>query len=507
MDLSDWIDRQADFAPGQAALRFEGETISYRDFAARIARAAGALRALGLARNDSVAYLGFNSPHQLALLFACARLGAVLVPLNWRLAAPELKQVLADCRPMALFVEARFIDTIEPIRASLAGTRLLALGSTPSGWENGESLLRSAVPMAVANAEGAYDAPVLLCYTSGSTGAPKGVVLTQEALFWNAVNSTHMHDLTRDDRILTTLPLFHVGGLNIQTLPALHAGATVVLHPKFDPEATLAAIEAEAITLTVLVPAQLEMMMARPQWWSTKLEGLRCISTGSMIVPGRLFDAVHARGVPLIQVYGSTETCPIATYISVADAARKAGSAGKAAVHCSVRVVGDDGRDVAPGASGEIIVRGPNVMSGYLNAPAATADAMREGWFHSGDVGHFDEEGFLWVDGRSKDMIISGGENIYPAEIEHALAESPDIEEVAVVGRPDAKWGEVVVAIVVPKAGRTPSDADMQKFLHGRIARFKQPREFVFVDRLPKSALGKVKKDELRRMVRGEALA
>jgi fatty-acyl-CoA synthase len=361
--------------------------------------------------------------------------------------------------------------------------------------------------MAAADAHGGYDAPVLLCYTSGSTGAPKGVVLTQGALFWNAVNSTHMHDLTRADRILTTLPLFHVGGLNIQTLPALHAGATVVLHPKFDPEATLAAIEAEAITLTVLVPAQLEMMLARPQWRSAKLERLRCISTGSMIVPGRLFDAVHARGVPLIQVYGSTETCPIATYITIADAARKAGSAGKAAVHCSVRVVGDDGRDVAPGASGEIVVKGPNVMSGYLNAPAATADAMREGWFHSGDVGHFDEEGFLWVDGRSKDMIISGGENIYPAEIENALAESPDIEEVAVVGRPDAKWGEVVVAIVVPKAGRTLSDADMQRVLHGRIARFKQPREFVFVDRLPKSALGKVKKDELRRMVRGEALA
>jgi fatty-acyl-CoA synthase len=507
VDLSDWIDRHAGFAPAKDALRFEQEAITYRALAARVARAAGALRALQVRPGDRVAWLGLNSPHALALLFACARLGALLVPLNWRLAAPELGQVLGDCRPVALFAEARFVETIERIRAGLRDLRLVAVGGEAQDWLDGDALLRDSPPFAAGGGHGTGDAPAVICYTSGSTGAPKGVVLTQDALAWNAVNSTQMHDLTRADRILTTLPLFHVGGLCIQTLPALHMGATVILHPKFDPGATLAAIAAEAVTLTVLVPAQLDALAAHRAWPATDLSSLRAISTGSMIVPERNFRAVHARGVPLIQVYGSTETGPIATYIAIEDALRKAGSAGKPAVHCCVRVAGNDGADRPPGVSGEILVKGPNVMSGYWNAPAATAAALVDGWFHTGDIGHCDDEGFLWVDGRGKDMIISGGENIYPAEIENVLAESADIAEVAVVGRPDTKWGEVVVAVVVPASGRQLSDADVIALLDGRVARFKHPRDVVFAQELPRSALGKVRKDELRRMVRGEALA
>jgi fatty-acyl-CoA synthase len=226
-----------------------------------------------------------------------------------------------------------------------------------------------------------------------------------------------------------------------------------------------------------------------------------------MVVPQRNITALHAGGVPLIQVYGATETSPIASYILTDDARRKAGSAGKAALHCSVRVVGSDGGAAAAGVSGEIVVRGPNVMNGYWQAPQATASAMAGAWFRTGDIGHFDDEGFLWVDGRSKDMIISGGENIYPAEIENVLAESPDIAEVAVLGRPDAKWGEIVVAVVVPRTGRTLAMRDVLALLEGRIARFKHPRDVIFVRELPRSALGKVRKDELRRIARGDATA
>ena len=245
----------------------------------------------------------------------------------------------------------------------------------------------------------------------------------------------------RRTAILTTLPLFHVGGLNNQTTPALRMGCTVVLHPKFEVEATFDAIERERITLTVLVPAQLEAMMAHPRWSSADFSSLRMITSGSMIVPERLIRAVHARGVPLVQVYGSTETCPIAACQKAADAQRKIGSAGRAAAHCEVRIVDDDGHDVAPGASGEILVRGPNVMSGYWNDRQATDAVLVDGWFHTGDMGHLDADGYLYVDGRRKDMIISGGENIYPAEIENLLMESPDIAEASVVGWPDAALG------------------------------------------------------------------
>ena len=275
----------------------------------------------------------------------------------------------------------------------------------------------------------------------------------------------------------------------------------MVLHPKFDADATFDAIEQERITLTVLVPAQLEMMIARPRWETADLSSLRMITTGSTIVPERLIREVHRRGVPLVQIYGSTETCPIAAYVKAADAQRKAGSAGRAAPHCSLRIVGDDGRDVKPGATGEILVRGPNVMSAYWNDPQASAAVLADGWFRTGDMGHQDSDGYLWVDGRKKEMIISGGENIYPAEIENLLGESPDIAEVAVVGRPDERWGEVVVAVVVPLEGRTLDAGHVLQLLEGRIARYKLPKEVVFLDELPRTALGKVRKDDVRRLV------
>jgi fatty-acyl-CoA synthase len=504
MDLSSWIDRHAAFTPGHAALRFDGRTITYRDFAARIACSAAALQALGVREGDRVAWLGQNHPRMLELLFACARLGAMLVPLNWRLVPAEHARALGDCAPAVLFAESAFAEAL-----GSAATRLphrFTIGRPVAGWHDAEALLDASPPLAP-RSDDADELPVLLCYTSGSTGAPKGVLLTQRAVLYNAVNSTQMHDLTRADRVLTTLPLFHVGGLCIQSLPALHAGATVVLHAKFDAAATLAAIATERITLTVLVPAQLDMLLAHEAWPATDVSSLRAISTGSMIVPERNYRGVHARGVPLIQVYGSTETGPIATYVIAPDARRKAGSAGKPAVHCEIRVADAEGRDAAAGASGEILVRGPNVMRGYWNAPTATAAALAGGWYHSGDIGHFDDDGFLWIDGRRNDLIISGGENIYPAEIENLLAESPDIAEVAVVGRPGGKWGETVVAVVVPREGRVLSEGDVLRLLDGRVARFKHPREVVFVTSLPRSALGKVRRDDVKRLVRGEAIA
>jgi len=483
VDLSHWIERHARFAPGAVAIRFEGAAISYAELARRVARATAVLAGLGVKRDDAVAWLGLNHPAVLVLLFACARLGAMLVPLNWRLAPPEHARVLADCPPRVLFAEPAFADHARRIEGAIAATEISVLESAAGGpVEEG----------------GDEDSPLLLCYTSGSTGAPKGVVLTQRAILWNAVNSTHMHDLTSADRVLTTLPMFHVGGMNIQTTPALHAGASVTLHAKFDPAAALEAIERERITLAVLVPAQLSALMELPRWQSADLSSLRMITTGSTIVSEAFVRKASERGVPVVQVYGSTETCPVAAYVRAADALRKAGSAGAPALHCEVKVAGDDGAELPPGRDGEILVRGPNVATGYWNAPGETAQAFAKGWYRSGDLGHFDAEGHLYVVARKKDMIISGGENIYPAEVETVLLECPAIEEACVVGRPEARWGEAVVAAVVLKPGRHMTEAEALALFEGRIARYKHPREVRFLERLPRSALGKVQKDAVR---------
>jgi fatty-acyl-CoA synthase len=486
MDLAHWIERHARFAPQAVAIRFEGDEIGYAELAQRIERAAAVLAGLGVRRGDAVAYLGLNHPAALVLLFACARQGAMLAPLNWRLAPPEHARVLADCPPRVLFAEPAFADHARSIEGAIAATDIAELDRRSAGSPS---------------RAGDENTPLLLCYTSGATGAPKGVVLTQKALAWNAVNSAHMHDLTSADRVLTTLPMFHVGGMNIQTTPALHAGASVTLHAKFDPQAVLDSIERERITLTVLVPAQLEAMMQLPRWKSADLSSLRVISTGSTIVSEAFVRKVSERGVPVIQVYGSTETCPIAAYVRPADALRKAGSAGQPALHCELKVVGDDGAELPTGRDGEILVRGPNVAAGYWNAPAESAQTFRNGWYHSGDLGHFDEEGHLYVVARKKDLIISGGENIYPAEVESVLLDCPAVAEACVVGRPEARWGEAVVAAVVLKPGCRMTEAEALALFQGRIARYKHPREVRFLEQLPRSALGKIQKEAVRAAV------
>ncbi len=499
--LADWITDNAGRIPAKTAIRFSGRDISYAEFAAMVERITAALAASGIRRGDCAAFLGFNSPEMLALLFACAKLGALFMPLNWRLAAPEHRQMLQDCPPKVLIVEPDFIAQTHSIGDALSDIRLVAFGANAPGWMPWDEFLGRGAISALRDATADEETPLLICYTSGSTGKPKGVLLSQRAIVCNAANSEDMHGLSDDDVILNTLPLFHVGGLNNLTTPALQAGCTVVLHAKFDPEATFDCLEREGITLTVLVPAQLDMMMANRRWAGADFSSLRMITTGSSIVPRHVIHAVHEKGVPLVQVYGATETCPIAVYLKADEAMRKVGSTGRVGRHCQLRLVDRNGLDVAQGVTGEILIKGDNVMSGYWQAPQATAAVLNDGWFRSGDMGHLDEEGFLYVDGRSKDMIISGGENIYPAEIENLLIESPEIAEASVIGKPDARWGEIVVAVVVPRENSTLSSEQVLKLLEGRIARFKHPKEVVLVKALPKTALGKIRKEEVRHMV------
>jgi len=428
-----------------------------------------ATRALGLARGERVAWLGYNHPDMLALLLAAARVGAILVPLNWRLTPAEHATILRDCAPRLLYCDTAF------------ETQARALAIAPGDWrDKGEPDLA-----------GTERDNVLIVYTSGTTGIPKGAVLTQRALLSNHANAVHAHELTQDDHVLTALPLFHVGGLNIQTLPALLAGARVTLHPRFEPGAWLRDVAALRPTLSLLVPAAMAAVAAHPDWAGTDLSSLRMLNTGSMVVPDSLIQEFHARGVPVGQVYGSTETAPIAIALLREDATRKLGSAGKPSPHCEVKLV-----------DGEIWVRGPNVMRGYWNDPGATAQALgADGWFRTGDLARIDAEGYYWIMGRLKDVIISGGENIYPAELENVLADCPLIAESAVIGVEDARWGEAACAFVVRKPGAEVDETAVLGLFKDRLARYKHPRRVVFADSLPKNALGKVQKHELTKLL------
>jgi fatty-acyl-CoA synthase len=509
MDISHWIAHRADWSPDRVAIHFEGADITYAAMADRIARLAGALRdGLGVGEGDRVAHLGLNSPELLDLLFACARIGAIIVPLNWRLTPAEHAYMMRDCGPMALLAEPEYQAHAAELAAQFPALKMVAYGSPaaplPQGdWLGYEALVTAAEPVAP-DAKRDLRAPVKIVYTSGTTGVPKGAVLSQEALFYNAVNGMAVFEMTAADHVLTALPMFHVGGMNIQTTPAMHAGATVTIHRRFDPERVLREFPASRPTLYLSVPAASLALLSHPGFADADLSSLRQVCTGSSTVPEAMIKPWHDRGIPVTQVYGMTESCPIAIALSVADARRKVGSTGKPVAHCEARIVDDGGRDLAPGESGEIWLRGPNIMSGYWGNEVATAEAFCDGWYRSGDVGHRDSDGFYYIDDRKRDMIVSGGENIYPAELENVLADCADIAEFAVIGRADDRWGEVPVVCVVPKPGVDLTRETVLGLFEGRLARYKQPRDVIFLtEPLPRTSLGKVQKFELRQRLLG----
>lgn len=422
------------------------------------------LRGEGIRAGDRIGWIGLNHPGMLACLFACERIGAVLVPLNWRLAAEELQWIAED-----------------------AGLALLR-----EGPQSG-AVTPHAVPSATACEA------LLIGYTSGTTGRPKGAMLSRAALRANAENARRIFDLTPADHVLTVLPLFHVGGLNIQTVPALLAGARVTLLPKFDPDAFFDAVERLRPTLTLLVPAVMAALMRHPRWATADLSCLRAIGAGSSEVPLGLIEAFHARGIPVQQVYGMTETSPIAIAQTRDEALAAPGSIGTAAPLCEARIALPDGSEAPRGTPGEIEIRGANVMTGYWNRPDATAEALHEGWFRTGDVGIQDEAGRFWFTDRLKRVIISGGENIYPAELERVLAEVPGLREYAIIGRPDPRWGEVPVAVIVAEPGF--NDAVIAAHFEAKLARFKHPRAVLRLPGLPRTALGKVQVERLRELL------
>ncbi|ETW97306.1 MAG: hypothetical protein ETSY1_23230 [Candidatus Entotheonella factor] len=500
MNISQWIERHADFAPDQVALHFEGQSLTYAALAEAIDATAQALKGvLGIGRGDRVALISTNRPEYVIVLFACARLGAMLVPLNWRLAIPELLYILKHAGVKALLCESDFHDLARVTLDTLPQCQLVGIDFAPKGGLEWEALIQAATGDND-DEQIALDTPLLIVYTSGTTGYPKGAVLTQNALQWNAMQSIHLHDMTSRDHILTPLPMFHVGGLNNQTTPALYCGATVTLLRRFYPSETLQAIAGERPrpTLTCLVPATMQACIESPLWAETDFSDLRIVLTGSTAVPPALVDAFHQRGTCVLEMYGATETAPIAIYQRPDSDFSKRGSAGLAGLHCQVRVVDAVGNDLPAGEAGEILLQGPNIMTGYWGDEAATAAALKDGWYYSGDMGYRDAHGYYYITDRKKNMIISGGENVYPAEVERILYGHPGVQDVAVVGMADEQWGEIPVAVVIAKADVTLTGEDLDAFVAGQLARFKRPRQYRFVDELPRNAMGKIQHFKVR---------
>ncbi len=503
MDISGWTAHRAAWSPEKVAVRFEVREITYAQLEVQVARLAGALvGGLGVQQGDRVAYLGLSSPELLELLFACARVGAILVPLNARMTAEQLSTFLSDCQPRCIFVESVFRQTAEDCLGGMNEIRLVLFAGPSSGelaaLELQELIGAEAIPW---NAELPLDTPVLMAYTSGTTGVPKGAVLTQEALLSNALNSTLAYDMASRDEVLTVSPMFHVGGLTLHTLAAIHAGATVTILRQFDPVLALQEIEKRGITLMLAVPAVSRAMTSHPAWEKTDLSSLRNVTTGSTIVTRDVMHAWFERGVPVTQVYGLTEALPPTIVVPLEEAERKAESIGKPVLYCQARVVDENMQDVETGERGEIILRGQCIFTEYWRNPEASREAFTDGWFHTADVGHVDEEGYFYIDDRMKNVVIVGSSNVYPADLERILNGCEAIGEVAVVGCPDPETGEALVACVMLKKGHSMNSDQVKTLFEGRLAPYQHPRDVVFMDSFPRTALGKVQKAELRQKV------
>ena len=462
------------------ALSFEGAQLRYGELFDRCERLAAQLwHDWGVRAGDRVAWLGANHPGQLVMLFALARIGAILLPLNFRLAPGEWDALVADCKPAHLVHD----DAWATAAQQLAARHGLAVHPAQALAREGPW------PSPPAVAEGA--SPVLLVYTSGTTSRAKAAVHTQANLLANMAIASQVQRMTAQDVIATMLPLFHVGGLCIQTLPAFYVGAQVILHPRFAADAALDCFERDRPTLTLQVPATMKALVEHPRWQGADLASLRAVWAGSSLLPAGLIRAFHARGLPVCNVYGATETGPCSIALTPEHASSHLGSCGWPAPGVEVRL-GDEKAGV-----GELLIRGPNVISRYWPAQPACDE---QGWFHTGDLAARGEDGAYTVVGRAKDLIISGGENIHPAEIESLLAEHPAVAECAAFGLPDEEWGEAVAAAVVLKPGQVVSEQELQSHLAGRLARYKLPRRWFWLAALPKTALGKVQRQALAQL-------
>jgi fatty-acyl-CoA synthase len=502
MQVIDWLSKHSLYSPEKVALveTATGRRITYQEFNAEANRVANFLEGLGVKAGERVAILSGSCAEVLFVLFGVTKLGGIFLPLNFRLPAPELVPILNDAQPTILIYSDEFRSTVETLRADFPTLRTIKLNgaSTQGNLSLTEEAARHSAEGSGKEIPVDLEAPQMLLYTSGTTGKPKGVILSHRMILWNAINYS-VRDLWPTDTVLVHTPMFYTGGLNVYTLPAFFLGGRVVLMPAWNADQALETIEREQVTVFFAVPTQFLMLVDSPRFEKVDLRSLRYVISGGAPCPIPLIHRLIERGLTFKQGFGLTEVGPNCFALEARDALRKAGSIGFPNFSVEARLVDDDGRDVGPDEVGELILRTPAMCSGYWNNPDATAAAIRQGWFHTGDLARRDAEGYYYIVDRKKDMYISGGENVYPAQIEHVLLEHPKVEQAAVVGVPHAKWGEVGCAVIVLRAGEQATEEEILDFCRGKLAKFKLPKQVVFVQELPRTHSGKVQKQELKR--------
>jgi fatty-acyl-CoA synthase len=494
----DWIAHFGRRTPDKIAVvdLASDRRLSYAQFDARISRLATHLRdTLEVGRGDRVAVLALNTTDTLEVQFACGRLGAVFLPLNTRLTVPELQFIVGDAAPKVMIHDTDLAEVALTVAKLCNVASALRLGADGPY----EAAIAASKPLDRFE-DVTHDDISTIMYTSGTTGLPKGAIITHGMTFWNCVNLGGPAYISPSSVLLTVLPLFHTGGLNCYTNPVLHAGGTVLIMRAFDPGLALQLINDpdRGINQFFGVPSIYQFMAQHPAFATSDFSRLVIGGVGGAPMPVPLLKVWEERGVALQQGYGMTETSPAVLTLDKEDAARKAGSSGKPVLHTEVRIVRPDGADADVGELGELWVKGPNVTPGYWNRPEANASSFTDGWLHTGDATRIDEEGFYYIVDRWKDMYISGGENVYPAEVESVLHQLTAVAEAAIIGVPSEQWGEVGMAIVAVKPGHTLTPAEIHAHCAANLARFKCPRLIEFVDALPRNATGKIHKPTLR---------
>ena len=501
MNIAWWVLRWSELQPQKPAIIFKGQEISYLELHRRANRASCWLQSLGIEKGDRVGVLLENCPEFIDLYIACARLGAIFVPINFRLARPDLGFILGNSRPRLFVFGERYGELVTGLNLNTCTPPML-LGSVGHKIASSEIMDYNAETQAFDGQEpfltesmGPTDPeePHVIMYTSGTTGQPKGAVLSHRKTFFNCLNADIFFNLHFDDIMLIVLPLYHSGGLFIQASPILYKGATMIIHPKFDPDMTYKDIERFRATKLLGVPTVYRALLGVEQERRGNLSSLSICAIGGEKTTPELLTRCMQAGFPLCQIMGQTETS-ILLWASAEESLRKPGTVGRPVFHAEVNLVDRQDRPVNSGEVGEIVVRGSIMMKEYWQDPVRSEETIKNGWLHTGDLARKDEDGYFYLVDRAKDMYISGGENVYPAEVEKALREHPCVEDIAIVGVADEIWGEVGHAFVITKIGANVLAEDVVSFCEGRLARFKWPRHVTFCGDFPRTTLGKVRK-------------
>ena len=504
VNIAFWVKRWSELHPDKAAVIFKNRPLTYHHLHNRCQQTAAWLQTIGIEKGDRVAVMLYNCPEFIDLYLACARLGAIFVPINFRLSPPEVDYLLQHSDPKLFVFDQSFVDLVDQLDFR-GRTPWMSLACIGGGCRNSKMMDYTDQ---IRRYEGQQpqlsetfritdpEEPQVIMYTSGTTGQPKGAVLSYRKTFFNCLNADIFFKLHFDDRMLVVLPLVHSGGLFIQASPILYKGATIILHPKFDSEVIFSDIKAYHITKLLGVPTIYRALLDTYAEKSRDISSLRICAIGGEKTTPELLSSCKEKGFPLRQIMGQTETS-ILLWASEEESLRKPGTVGRPVFHAQVDVFDRRRQPVPPGDVGEIVARGSIMMNAYWRDPEATRETIRDGWLYTGDLAYKDTDGYFFLVDRAKDMYISGGENVYPAEVERVLRQHPEIEDVAVVGISDDTYGEVGLAYVIPKNDAKPIAEQIITFCDGRLARYKWPKSVVFCDEFPRTSLGKVRKHQL----------